>query len=407
MPRPCHSSHQPSPDTCRLCKLVETREDYRRLWGESGPHFRPGCKNLLGFSESRNCISCNKVSRKDHLYRCAKHDLCSLTRPYADAPNCLSCDDYSPVDPVEFYPGILDPIPDPELSPRPKGWATDPLTRDRHVWALRELLKQDARTPPHKSGTGVVICGGGKYESMIRASLQMLQNRVYGLPIQIWHRGQAEPLGSIPELARAVNGETYPHRILRGWESKTHALLHCPYETVLFLDADCYPVGDVRPLIELAKLTGFAAWGDMVYNHEFVGWDWFGVDPKVGQAVPSVQGGQFAIHFPKFSKTFMLAHWMNQHSEYFYWHPNDRPHEWHAYGDQDCWRAALALTQANWAFLGPARWEHPAFVCELGGEPMFVHRCRGKAFADKYEVTSHLPGDGEFWRYFSEGLESK
>lgn len=419
MPRPCKSSHtELQPLTCRVCHWCvddsPTGRSYRALWGEPEPHpDRPlgPCKHLTGFTgEKRDCKSCNtSAGPKAEVFSCAKHGPCTLMKSFADLACCNVCDDREPAR-DEFWPGLIDPLGGPELARRPRGWACRDEVKAAHMEALKRVAGMDPSDfrGPLAGGEGIVIVGGGKYWPMIKAAVRMAGKHAPHLPVAVFHRGGEEPVDDsfMGERVRYFDlTAVRPRpRILRGWETKTLALMHCSFDRALYLDADAYLVGDPSPLFDMAANQGFVSWGDMTHNHEFVGWDWLGIDPKVGQAVPSVQGGQLCIDLVKAHRLLLIAHWMGQHSDYFYHHPHERPKEWHCYGDQDCWRAALALTGAGQCHLGPATWEHPAFVCRVGGEPAVVHRCRGKAWADKWEETSHLPGDGEFWEFFREGL---
>lgn len=414
MPRPCAADHAPSPDTCRLCHWCAspcaTGKAYRAAWGEPEPgsdsRRNRTCLRLRDHTgESRQCNSCAR-SEQEPLYGCDLHGQCSLNKLLPGVPNCRVCGDFVPVPDRELLPGIPDPLPGPRIV-RPKGWVNAPQTKLEHVLALRRLKECSLPPPPRGVGEGIVTCGGGRYWPMVHAAVEMALE--YDYPVQVWHRGADEPVGPIPahwrDRVKIRDLTKVPGlRHLGGWEGKTVALLNCGFERALFLDADAYLVGDPAPLFRLAREAGFVSWGDLPMYNEYVGWEWFGMDRKEGQNTPSVQGGQLCVDIARFWRPLVIAHWLNQHSDYVYHHPRTRQAEWHAYGDQDCWRIALALTGHTHCHLGPAPWVHPAFVCRLGETPLVVHRCQGKAYAENYAVTSHLPGDREYWRYFEEGL---
>ena len=98
--------------------------------------------------------------------------------------------------------------------------------------------------------------------------------------------------------------------------------------------------------------------------------------------MPPVQGGQFAIHMRHFWREFVLAHWLNQHSDFSYFHH---------YGDQDSWRVSLTVTGGAYKVIGRAKWDDIAFICEAEDRPLVVHRCRSKLFYPE-DVS---PGDVE------------
>ncbi len=296
----------------------------------------------------------------------------------------------------ELVPGLADPIPEPEIRPKPpKGWAQSAQVRARHVAAFRWLLRQPVPPPGRAQGDGIVYVGGGRYWPMIAVALRMVRD-VTDLPVQVWHRGAAEPVrpGQVADLEGVTfhDATKYPCRVLRGWECKAVALLHCGLRRVLYFDADAYPVADPRPLLETAaEEAPFAFWGDLPGTANNVKWPAFGLAGDNG--VPPVQGGQLAIHRAAFWRELVLAHWLNQHSDYSYSH---------MYGDQDAWRVTLAAAGRPYRHLGPAPWQHPAFVCPLGGRPAVVHRCRGKLWADGSEAyAAALPGERRAWTHLA------
>lgn len=57
----------------------------------------------------------------------------------------------------------------------------------------------------------------------------------------------------------------HPARMLRGWEVKPYAMLHCPFREVMLLDADNHPVRDPSFLFDtgLYQETGSLFWPDL------------------------------------------------------------------------------------------------------------------------------------------------
>jgi hypothetical protein len=100
------------------------------------------------------------------------------------------------------------------------------------------------------------------------------------------------------------------------------------------------------------------------------------------------------IDVEQFSREAMLAHWINQHSDYFYRHQ---------FGDQDSWRVALAATGQAHHVIAPARWERLAFVCGWRGADYIVHRCRAKLFPDRLPRRwDGLPREAEVFGIYRE-----
>ena len=142
-----------------------------------------------------------------------------------------------------------------------------------------------------------------------------------------------------------------PVRTSGGWQSKTIALLDVPWRRVLFLDADAYLVADPANLLEqVSPARPFAFWEDLPSHDNAPRWAMAGLTGHNG--IPSVQGGQLVIDRLAFWRTMVLAHWMNQHSDYWYVA---------GYGDQDQWRFALAASRQPFLSLGRADWESLRF----------------------------------------------
>lgn len=313
----------------------------------------------------------------------------------------------------EFYPGIVDPIQDPELNPMVQGWAHTDENKRRHLEALNRLMASNFPSPNVIADQGMVIVGGGKFAEGIIIAARMLRECGSTMPIQIWHRGSLEP---IPENAfRGIDGVTVidsiKHaesvggaRIMRGWEQKLHAIAHCGFRKVLYIDADAYPVDNPAPLMNLLNSNQFVFWTDLPGNFNTVKWPQ--VWPAGDAGVPAIQGGQLAIHRESAWRTIILAHWMNQHSDFYYSH---------MFGDQDTWRVAIAAQndRRTWHSIGPAPWVKTAFVCPIDSKPIIVHRCQGKLFrpenipVGKQGYSSpkwELPKEGRVYKLFCDLL---
>jgi SAM-dependent methyltransferase len=334
VPRPCLADHPPSPRTCRVCHWCADRSAtgafHRRLWDEPDPDGAPALR--------------------------------------------------------EVVPGLPDPIPEPELCPVPPGWAHGRAVVRRHREALFRLARAELPGPGPRAGAGVLLVGGGRYWPGIVVAVRMLREAGSRLPVQVWHRGPLEPVR--PADLAGMEGVTFHDltalapapRTLRGWEAKTVALLACGWERVFFLDADAYCVAGPEPLLErLSPAEPFLFWEDLPGTPGAVHWHVWGL---AGSPVPPVQGGQLAVQVRHFWRELVLAHWLNQHSDFSYSHQ---------FGDQDSWRVALTVTGGRYGRLGPARWDDIAFVCDAGGRPCVVHRCRSKMLYPE-DVS---PGDGE------------
>jgi SAM-dependent methyltransferase len=248
------------------------------------------------------------------------------------------------------------------------------------------------------------MVGGGRYWPGIVVAVKMLRDTGSRLPVQIWHRGSLEPVRAA-DLAGIDAVEIHDlttiapaPRTLRGWEAKTVALRACGWERIFFLDADAYFLRDPAPLLDrLSATEPFLFWEDLPHARVHVNWSVWG---RGDSPVPPVQGGHYAIHMRHFRREFVLAYWLDQHSDFTYVHQ---------FGDQDSWRVALTLTGGPYSRLGAARWEDLAYICDGDDGPMIVHRSGAKmlypedvAAGDRASNRrlDRLPGEARAWAYW-------
>lgn len=296
-------------------------------------------------------------------------------------------------------PGIKDGIPCvPCQKTHDQEWADLPATINEHQALLSRFVNGKTELPPvpECSRSGIVYVGGGKYWAGVVVGIRMLRSVGCNLPVQVWYRGEAEPVN--PEQVKTLGDveliDTVAHavehggaRILGGWESKLWALVHCGFERVLYLDADAYVVANPCYLFnELKTQEPFQFWRENELNHI----KWEKVWKAGANGVDQIQGGHLLIDIPRSWKLLCIAHWMNQHSDFYYKH---------MFGDQDVWRVALAAMsdRSLWRCRGLADWQKPAFVISENGKPIIVHRCQDKMF-----THSHLPSEREVMMQFAE-----
>lgn len=298
---------------------------------------------------------------------------------------------------------MRDPIPGPAVWPPTVEYRRDPASTARHLRALREVLGEPdpELQPPSR---GVVWVGGGRYWPGVVAGVRLLREVGCTLPVEVWHRGTCEPvdaaqvagLGVLILDADAAASTLGDSRIPTGdpynggWETKLYALTHTRFDQVLFLDADAYCVRDPAPLFGLlSPAEPFAFWEDLPRMESCVKWD--RVWPGGSAGVPRVQGGQLLLDRRHGAKLLRVAHWLCQHSDYYFcW----------MYGDQDAWRVALAAGASGYRSLGAADWQAPAFVCSWRNLAYIVHRCQGKLFPeDRPEPFPHLPSEDAIFRH--------
>lgn len=255
--------------------------------------------------------------------------------------------------------------------------------QDLNVIEAHHLLAREAiaTCPPfhgNASGRGIVICGGGvRYFPSVWVTVSMLRRAGCELPVQLWHfAGEVND-----EMARAmaslgvscVNSTTlvqtlaHPPRILRGWELKAFALLHCPFEQVLLLDADSMPVVNPEFLFSSPQFeaTGALFWPDFwKFTPDNPVWDVFEVPYREEMQFES---GQIVLDRKRSWAALNLSMHYNEHSDFYYSY---------VYGDKDTFHLAWRRLEQEYAM--PEREiEHlNRTMCQhdFQGHRLFQHR---------------------------------
>lgn len=417
--RPCkHTRPDPRCYSCQICADAKSDKArrYRERWGEPHPgtpeylervrkrYSKSECKHLGELTgEQVQCGQCGSEHSTVSVNKCLQHGECTIDKVGRRVneeniarylPCCKHCKQYEPGDSSKVANEITDPLPNPPLTDRRLAYM--PAVRETHKKALLQLAETDFPPPDKCEGRGVVICGGDRYWPMLVMSLRMLRD-VSDLPVQVWYRGGEESINlhDVKDLknitfhdAWAVNPKP---RILRGWETKSLAILHSGLAEVLFLDADAYAIRDPLPLFDLLRDKGMVYWK----NHAETGtvrWNMNGLD---NPGLAAVQGGQYLVNRKLFWREINLAYWIDQHSDYWYEYQ---------YGDQDSWRVALAATKRTDLVmqLSDMRWIKPAWICAHEGNDYFVHRCGGKFWLDE-EPTYYpeMPEEDKVFGYLA------
>jgi len=300
----------------------------------------------------------------------------------------------------------------------PEGWRLWPVTREAHLILADRFL---ANLPPYPEGRfvgrGAVICGGGNYEAGAYVACRMLRDVGWSHPIQVWHRGLGEPVSDrvrrLPcvEVVDAEAHRARPgRRILGGWESKSFAVINSPFEEVLFLDADCYPICDPDDCFKPEHNPhGIVTWPDTPIADAAVHWASYGLTPD-GQ--PGLNGGHYVFAKRAAWAVLQLAAHYDNHSDYYYWR-SVYGVEVGGFSDQEQMRAALHKLGAP-----SHRYTERPLACAFEsyiqagphGRPLFVHRFFNK-FAALGQFPQpprwnpgHLPMEATAWRYFLEWL---
>ncbi len=300
----------------------------------------------------------------------------------------------------------------------PDGWRLWPTTRQAHrILAERFLAKMPPYPAGRFAGRGAIICGGGAYEAGTYVACRMLQCVGWRHPIQVWHRGAAEPVSDrvrhLPGV-EVVDAEAHAarpaQRILGGWESKTFAIINCPYEEVLYLDADSYPIYDPDECFHPANNPhGIVTWPDAPVVDHAIDWPTYGLTPD-GQT--GLNGGHYIFTKRLAWPVLQLAAHYDAHSDYYYWR-SAHDVQVGGFSDQEQMRAALHKLRAPFH-----RYTQRPLNCDLhsyvqggpNGRPLFVHRHSNK-FAEPGQFPlplrwypGSLPMEATAWRFFLEWL---
>ncbi len=420
--RPC--KHHPPHPTCYVCRCCADLTDpvnklRREKWGEPEPnspaglspnrYVRKPCKHLgEKINEEVQCAQCGGYHLTVPVHTCGLWKECTVDKigrrinseniaKYL--PNCKTCKQYNP-EPMEdvtseFIPGEKDPI---QTQPNQNlGWAHFPVTIKEHNLALKELLNRKLKGPEKAEGRGVILCGGAAYWPMLMLSLKMLRD-VSNLPVQIWHKGDDEPipmqdLEGIPNVSVHSVWDTKPRpRIVNYFEVKTHALIHCGWEEVFYLDADAYLVRDPSPLFKLVKEVGFVYWPSDACTSQKALWKY--VPEVISNGMPGVQGGQYLLDRKKCWKELVLSYWMDQHSDFFYQHYQSN--------DEDSWRVSFSATRNACHCVRDIKWQGPAWLCNYQNQTYVIHRCGGKLWLhEKPRFHYDLPKEQEVVKHLS------
>lgn len=299
----------------------------------------------------------------------------------------------------------------------PDGWKFWPATRAAHLLLVERLLADMPPYPGGKfAGRGAVICGGGRYEASVYVCARMLRHVGWAHPIQVWHRGADEPVSArvrnLPGV-EVVDGAAHAARanrpLLGGWEAKTQAILASPFEEVLFLDADCYPIYNPDECFEPANNPhGIVVWPDHHGGELGVHWPTYGLD----RDADSLNGGHYVFTKRKAWPVLQLAHHYDSHSSYYYSYTSFDV-RLGGLGDQEQMRAALHKLKAphtRYAARPLSMAAHSYLQAGPHGRPLFVHRQANK-FAGPNEFPSpplwspgHLPMEVTAWKFFLEWL---
>jgi hypothetical protein len=203
----------------------------------------------------------------------------------------------------------------------------------------------------------------------------MLRRLGCQLPIQLWYLGPSEMDARMRSLVQPWNvtcvdalkvRQKRPVRILNGWVLKPYAILHCPFEEVLLLDADNVAVRNPEFLFDTPeyRATGALFWPDDGPGDLAVAQWLCGVSlPEE----PAFESGQVLVNKHRCWDALRLCLWYNGHCEFFYQF---------LHGDKDTFH--LAFRKLGRPFAMPKRpmekLEGTMCQFDFAGRLLFQHR---------------------------------
>jgi hypothetical protein len=186
------------------------------------------------------------------------------------------------------------------------------------------------------TGTGYVICAGGRYAKYGYATCRWIREVLKDdVPIELWV-GSDESDHPLPYGLGSHFSTVHIRQadIPGGWPLKARAVLNSNFEKVILLDADCLPMvkaSEVWNSLTTLGLTGALFFPD-IGNHRKSDWGYAALKLRAG-SIPEMEAGQVIVDRVRHARAVFLTDYFNQHPEFFY-------HHFH--GDKDLWALAFA-----------------------------------------------------------------
>ena len=237
--------------------------------------------------------------------------------------------------------------------------------------------------PPYRGGfdgRGIVLCAGGsRYFTNAWVCIRMLRRLGCRLPIELWHLGKKEVDETMNALLRPYGVECvdaaklrrrHPARILKGWELKSYAILHCRFREVLFLDADNVPVRDPEFLFDTPQFreTGAVFWPDYHgpgHNKKAPAiWRSCGLrEPRERE----FESGQIVVDKERCWRALCLCLWFNENSDFYYQY---------VHGDKETFHLAFRKVRQSYSLVSTPIHTLEGTMCQhdFDGQRLFQHR---------------------------------
>jgi len=131
-----------------------------------------------------------------------------------------------------------------------------------------------------------------------------------------WAVPMFEQLGATPwDAFEAI--KKHPVKALSGWTLKNYAITHCPWQHVLFLDADCFPSVKPEELLSIPEVreSGGLFFSDIA-NHCKHNWGYV----YSGTPIPAKEweAGIYVINKKTGWLGLRWANWLNEHTNVWF-----------------------------------------------------------------------------------------
>lgn len=230
--------------------------------------------------------------------------------------------------------------------PWPADWTKWDVTQKAHIELLHETMRDTPAYPEGRwSGRGIVISVNAKpghssgkdlphgYFPGAWIVVKELRRLGCELPILFTHMGKLEWDSELTKLVEPLGVKVLdlekpddywkPMRILAGWESKIDAVCRCPFEEVLYLDADSIPLRNPDEIFDSPHLKHYGAilFPD-VPPHDRNEWlpkeVWYNMGMEPNPDVVDAETGQFFIHKRTWWRELNVCRFLNEHSDFVY-----------------------------------------------------------------------------------------
>ena len=278
----------------------------------------------------------------------------------------------------------------------PDDWWKWPQTREAYQRLSRAVVDSLLPSLNECDGRGIVICGGGdRLFANAFVCIKMLRHVGCRLPVQLWHlpnevddvmRELVAPLGVACIDASEVEARIRRKaRILNGWELKPFAILGCPYEEVLLIDADNVPVMDPTRLFDARpyREAGAAFWPD--FGRLDADREIWAICEVPFRDEPEFETGQILVNRRRCWRALWLTMHYNEHSDYYYRF---------VHGDKETFHMAFLRTETPFAMTSFGLHAISATMCQhdFAGRRIFQHRNM-----DKWRLDGQNQRVEDFW----------